>query len=233
MKIRIQPHSILKFSVLAIASVASASPASAATILGVTIEDFSSELTSGAFDRRAEDTINGSGLSAGGTHGLHNVTANDMWETQGTIDAPNDNAPWHVTYDLESDYILTSIHVWNYNEAGTLSTAGAKDVEIFVSPTINTADLVKLDNAGGDFLFAQASGAAGDPGFDVDLSGVTNSTLLNDVRLVRLNITANHGQVASLAGLAEVQFGGDPVPEPTAVAFLAIGGLALLRRRRK
>lgn len=204
-------------------------PAIPMLITGVTIEDFSSQLTQGAFDRLAEDTINGSGLVAG----AHNVVANDMWEVQGEIGPANghDTPPWHITYDLEENVTLDSIHVWNFNEAGSLATAGAKDVEILVSSTDNVGDLVSL----GNFVFDIAPGAAGYLGFDVDLSGVPSSAL-DDVRLVRFNILTNHGQGASLVGLSEVQFfksTANPIPEPATatLAMLGLGGLVMRRRR--
>jgi len=203
--------------------------ANAAVITGVTVEDFSSELTK--HNRYAVNIINGSGLT-GGAHG--NTPDHTMWEITGTYDTPNDTLPAHVTLDLENNYVLGAIHVWNYNETNaSLSTAGAKDVEIWVSPTDSTAGLVKLDNAGGDWVFAKALGAAGYLGFDVDLSGVTNDSLLNNVRLVRFNMLTNHGQIKDLTGLSEVQFDGVVVPEPaTILAMMAASLPALLKRRR-
>ncbi|MEM7397284.1 MAG: LamG domain-containing protein, partial [Verrucomicrobiota bacterium] len=169
-------------------------------IRGVTMYDFSSELAS--FNRFAVDSINESGLF----RGFHNNNPGDMWQSGGTLIDPDDNAPWHLTFDLATNRVVDLIQVWNFNESGMFSSAGANEVEIWVSPTVDTNDFVKLNNGGGDFIFPRAPGTAGYAGFQVNLSGVANRTLLNDVRLVRFVILSNHGQVSSLVGLSEVQF---------------------------
>ena len=208
-------HPSLLAAAVALLSAGAVPSASAALIGGVTIENFSSELTAGvgAATRLAVDSINQTGL----TGGVHNTDPALMWEVQGTYSGGTDVPPWHITYDLEANHALKAFRVWNYNEAGSLSTAGAKDVEIRVSPTTNPADLVKLNNAGGDFVFTQAPGAAGYGGFNVNLSGVTNASLLNNVRMVRFDILTNHGQVSSLVGLSEVQFSAVTPNGPVAV----------------
>jgi len=201
-------------------------PSANATLIGgVTIENFSSELTVGvgAATRLAVDSINQTGLAGG----VHNTAPADMWETQGTFSGGTDVPPWHITYDLEGNFALNAMRVWNFNEAGALSTAGAKDVEIRVSPTGNSADLVKLNNGAGDFVFTQAPGAAGYGGFNVNLAGVTNASLLNNVRLVRFDILTNHGQNNSLVGLSEVQFSAVTPNGPIAVPNFSFESPAL------
>jgi VCBS repeat-containing protein len=129
-----------------------------------------------------------------------------------------------MTYDLGSSVALGGSHVWNYNEAANLN-AGAQAVEIYVSPTTNTGDLVKLDNAGGDWVFPQAPGTAGYAGFDIDFGGVTNAALMADTRLVRFNILSSYGSGASLVGLSEVQFSASANFTITSVTPNTDGGL--------
>lgn len=129
-----------------------------------------------------------------------------------------------ITFDLEGNYDVANFHVWNYNEAANLN-AGAQAVEIYVSPDGSTANLVKLDNAGGDWVFPQAPGTNGYVGFDIDFGGVTNAALLNNVRLLRFNILSSYGSGASLVGLSEVRFTASSSFSITSVTPNTDGGL--------
>jgi hypothetical protein len=197
------------------------------TISGVTIEDVSSELVSG-FDRQANYLVDGSGFD-GGT-GTHSITPDGaMWLNNGTFAGPNDpNAPGAViTFDLGSNYLLSSLTVWNYNEflsgRPELLGRGANAVEILVASSEGGA-FTSL----GNFTFDIAPGLDNaDFGQDIDLSGFGAA---GDARLVKFNITSNHGGDNNFVGLSEVRF--DAVPEPS-VGILALIGLAgFLRRRR-
>lgn len=53
-----------------------------------------------------------------------------------------------------------------------------------------------------------------------------------DARLVRFNITSNHGGDNNFVGLSEVRFDGTQVPEPSAGILALIGLAGCLRRRR-
>jgi hypothetical protein len=174
-------------------------------ITGITVKAVSSEYTS--LSRVATKAIDGSGLSAGkALYGTHS-NGYELWLTTSP-------PPQFIIVDLGTNYVLDTIHVWNYNESGQLNP-GMKDVRIWVTPTTSTNDLIKLDtngsgttdNGSGNFLFPQASGASDYLGFNVGLTGVGGSRLKN-VRLVKIEAISNYGS-SLYAGLSEVQFGGD------------------------
>jgi len=200
-----------------------------ALITGVTIEDVSSELTSG-FDRQANYLVDGSGFDEGA--GTHTVTPDGfMWLNNGTFAAPNDpNSPGAViTLDLGSNYTLDSLTVWNYNETlpgrPELLGRGANAVEILVASSEGGAF-----SSLGNFNFDIAPGLADvDFGQNIDLSSFGAA---GNARQVRFNITSNHGGDNSFVGLSEVRFDGAAVPEPSAAILALIGLAGCLRRRR-
>lgn len=206
--------------------------AGGATITGVTIEDVSTELTA-SFDRAATylvDEGGGAGFDEGA--GTHTVTPDGaMWLNNGTFTAPNDpNEPGAIiTFDLGGNYDLDVVSVWNYNEIlpgrADLLLRGANDVEILVADSEGGA-FTSL----GDFNFTVAPG---DPGIDfsqdIDVSSLSGS---DDVRLVRFNITSNHGGDNNFVGLSEVRFDGTLVPEPATTFLALVGVFGSLRRRR-
>jgi len=199
------------------------------SITGTSIQSFSSQYIGSAVDQRlAENIINESGLSGG----AHDTTQWHMWFTDGTVET---TPTGFVVIDLGANYDLANIHVWNYNETGSIQPGfGAKEVAIWVSPDDNASNLVKLDNGGGDFVFPMATGASDYTGFDVNLSGVTNSSLLGNARLVKFEILGSWRDDVgfpnvNFVGLSEVQF--TEVPEPGTVLLALVGWAGLIRRR--
>ena len=183
-----------------------------------------------------EKAINGDGLPGGEPtlSGAHSTTFSHQWWSFPF----NETNPAQLTVNLNDPYVLSTIQVWNYNEAG-VTVRGIQNVGIFVSPDEDPTNLVKLltdgtgahDNGAGDFLFPEAPGANDYTGFEVDLSGVTNASLLSNVRLVQLVPVDSYDNSAGV-GLAEIQFGGILVPEPSSALLSVFAGLALLVRRR-
>ncbi len=157
---------------------------------GVTVDSFSSQLTSSPWSRLAAHTINGTGLSSG----RHGTTPDgNMWLTNGSFAAPADPLPAEITYNLGAATNLTSLHIWNYNEVNLVSR-GARTVEILTAPSPGGA----FTSRGVYSLYA-ASGAATEPGQHIEL-------MADGVQMVKLNITANHGDTLQWTGLSEVRF---------------------------
>lgn len=200
-------------SLAALAGLALTTSTQAATIVGVTIEDVSSELTGAPHDRQAIYSINGTGYTAGvqsthsdGAEGVH-------WLNNGTFQAPNDTIPAHITYDLEGNYDLSSFTVWNYNESG-FASRGANGVTVSVA----SSEGGSFTALAGITTFAQA------PGNDTTNFGetfdLTSLVAAGNVRLLRIDITSNHGATLDLVGLSEIRFDGTLVPEPSTTALL-------------
>jgi hypothetical protein len=210
-----------------------AGSAHAAVITGVTVQD--SDGTVPNTNMTASDALDGNGLSSYSFSATHSTTWSDHWYSSIVAGA-------YITADLEANYSIDTIHVWNENEDNAGNARGLNRASIWVAPDENTANLVKLNTDGngttddglGDFLFPIGPKSSSYTGFSVDLSGVTNAALLDNVRLVKIETITNHGSSGG-SGLAEVMFGGGaPVPEPSGFV-LGLGLMGLLgccRRRR-
>mgnify|MGYP001588769225 CR=1 FL=1 len=206
------PHLILA----GLFATATALPAAMTIITGVTVEGFDSERS----NRQVEDTINGNGFDE--VNGYHENGNGDNVMYHQDI---NNTLPNFVIYDLEANYDLASLKVWNYNDAVNLGI-GAKDVTISVA----SSDGATYPGAFTDIWtgqFDQAPGSA-----TVDFGQVIDLNTA-DVRLVRFDITSNYGFTAAggLTGFSEVRF--TAAPEPSSTALLGLGGLALMLRRKR
>jgi hypothetical protein len=188
-------------------------------------------------DMSPQNAIDGTGLAGGvpSLTGSHGQSFDTNWWS-GWDGAVTD---WQLTVNLEDSYDLEVMHVWNYRES-CCPGRGLNEVEIFVSPDGDEANLVKLitdgtgiHDSGGNFVFPQASTDPDYFGFDLDLSGVTNPSLLTDARLVRIDGGSSlHGGGEIHGGLAEIQFGSRAIPEPASATLGLLGIVGLMMRRR-
>lgn len=207
--------------------------AQANPISGVTIYNVSSELTASnsGFDRAAIHVVDGSGLDALGQH--TNAPDGTMWDANtfspSLTTGPTDTDP-SITFDLGSEYALTSFNVWNFNSFDTFNgipftARGIKNVDISTSNDGSTyTDL-------GTFLFSQAPGTSDYLGELISLNVTT--------QFVRFNNLTNYANDLTFGvGLSEVQFFGSNtstnVPEPATIALFSLGfaGMAFGKRRK-
>ncbi len=135
-----------------------------------------------------EKTIDGSGLSAAGLHG---VDTNTMWSS-----ALTDPGPVWIRYEFDRSYKLHQMLVWNHNtNVEPLVGFGAKDVTIEYS-----SDGTTWTALGTVAPIARAPGAAGyAANTTIDFGGVA-------AKSVRITITSNWGGLVKRFGLSEVRF---------------------------
>lgn len=207
-----------------------------ALILGTTVESATIGLNA---QMGPEKAINGVGLD-GDVPSLtasHREQFSANWWTGWDVGVTE----WQLTVDLEGNYDLDTIQVWNYRE-GCCSGRGLSNVEIWVASVEDESQLVKLttngagihDDGSGNFLFPQAPTGGDYFGFALDMSGVTDPTLLDSVRLFRVDGGEfNHNGGTDHGGLAEIQFGGTLIPEPSAIGLAFLGLIGFMGRRRK
>lgn len=201
--------------------------ASAVTITTVRVDHVSSELAfNGPFSRAAVHTVNGNGLNINGPNTHSNAPDGTMWLSttsdgaccggtlyKGNITAaanPADTSP-EITFDLGGQYNVSTMKVWNYNEAAAgLSTRGVRTANVRVSNDgINYTSLgvVALNQAGG-----------------LNNNDFSQTVALNvNTRFVKLDNLTNHGAGSGFTGLSEVRFDGT---EASATQELVAGVIA-------
>jgi hypothetical protein len=228
----------MSLALVAVTNLALTAVSPGATLIpNLTIESSTTAGLNG--DMSPDKAINGFGLDgdAPALTGSHRQGHDTNWWTgwDGGV------TEWQLTVDLADNYDVEVMHVWNYRE-GCCTARGLSNVDIYVSPDGDVANLVKLTtngsgihDDGGGFLFPQASTDAEYLGFDLDLSGVTNPALLANARLVRIDGgSSNHNGGADHGGLAEIQFGSRAaIPEPATATLGLLGIVGLMMRRRR
>lgn len=210
----------------------------------------------GAQEQIPDRMIDGSGLSAvvttanagSVTHAVHNnsgpfttyllkdAAINDTDITARTI---------ALRFDLGSGdnslgYDITGMYIWNFDQrttTGDFSNRGIKNTNLGTQgiggaiggPYTDKGALVNFTQAETDLATATSSQF-------IDLSALS----LTGVQFVQFDINSSYGGTSGnpslpAVGLGEVRFVGTAsvVPEPSSVALLGLGGLALMLRRRR
>jgi hypothetical protein len=160
-------------------------------IAGVGIHSVSSEFGSGGWDLRAVHLVDGSGISGEPPgHAQTVYPGGESWQTD------TSSGTGSVTFDLLAPRQLHQVHVWNLNFLPPYHGRGAREVAILTS--LNSTDWT----AEGTVIFTVATGANGDPGFDLDATGWSAA------RYVRFDLLSNFGLAdnAGHVGLSEVRF---------------------------
>lgn len=192
----------------AVFAFAMASAVSAAPISGVTTTTTFNQCCASSIN----NIVNGTGLSsytAGATHAAG--APNNAWASD--PDVP----PGSITFDLGGLFDLSGMAVWNFNAN---SDSGVQRLQIFGSTDGSNFSLM----AGAPSVFAIGANNAAELAEQFAFSTTASH--------VRFDVQSNYGL---FVGLSEVMFLGDaavvPAPATLALALLALGGVASVRRR--
>ena len=168
-------------------------------IIPIPVGNVSSSSEIGApFNRINDHLVNGSGLVGEGHDGTPDGT---MWLSEGTCcGGAQDFDPW-VQFDLGDVYLITSIRVWNYNEAtgGNLTERGVNAVTIEHGITETLGSTVP-----GITNFTKAP----EPVTNTYPGEVFDGFAPFTARYIRFDIDSNHNGDNFFYGLSEVQFEG-------------------------
>ena len=170
----------------------------------------------------ASRVTDGVGMSGEGTLGLqNNNSALDSWYSIASTE-------W-FRVDLGATVAVGEMYVWN-GQTGGISDRGTGSSDIYYSLT-DTAQAIPTGGASdGDWIFLKNESAWNQGTNDGTPYGPTDTFDLDvTARVIGFQLTEGFGGNGGNS-IAAMQF--EVVPEPATMSLLALGGLALLRRRR-
>ena len=201
---------------------------SAPASLIITPVDATSTTTIGSGGRLIGTTLDGSGLSSGGTsgdiltetHSPNNANTATYWLSGNKSGAGH--ADEVLIFELGGSFDVDTLHLWNYTRNGEVDRA------------ITNFEISFSTNGGSTFDTTLASGTFADfpPVTVVDQPAHTRTfTPQSGVTHIRFSNLTNYGD-NSYIGLSEVRFG-SMIPEPGSLVLFGSGAMLILRLRRR
>jgi len=194
--------------------------------------DESDQSTTAADYLTAETTWNGNGLRYVDYHN-NNMTydlpdtsvAGMMW-----LSEVGDVTEQWVAYEFTNAVKVKELTVWNYNDVSQLAASIQEFRVLYTTDTTSPLKDRSWENAGTATLARGTGNNYYLPNTTIDTALLDG---LNDRAITGLMLEVISTYGSSQAGLSEIHFEGEVVPEPATMGLLAVGGLAMLRSRRR
>ena len=204
---------------LAVVSGQNSSTSDVAGNLNVTASGFEENLTGGTLAAefgRADSGLVPAGVNGISARSMNSSPSNPWWEFTvtplggATLDLTT------LTLDAGAADTIATTTNWDYDVSTTVGGLGVT-IGTFDGPSTTGAEVVST-------------------GLSVDLSALASQTSAFTIRITPNRISGTNGAASQRAGWIDnvtLNATVTPVPEPSSAALLGLGGLALIRRRRR
>lgn len=148
--------------------------------------------------------------------------------------------PPSVVFDLGQDSVLSNILLWQYqNDGGGQTNVGNHTRTLDLRFNLAADGATIFSGSATTLTMLPVLDGDGDGGNDLGgLNSAQTFGLSSTARYVQLTITDNYRNFQGItgggdrAGLGEVRFFGEAIPEPASAGLLLLAGSAMFRRRR-
>ena len=183
----------------------------------------------------AETTVNGNGMYVPTPNTYHSNNATYSPFTPGEmgmmwLSEDGDDEPW-VAFGFGGLITVDELKIWNFNDQSQLS-AGILEARVLYTTDTTLPLASRMWTDAGTIAVARGTGS-GYYGANTVIDVPTDLPGLDGVEMTGIMLEVLDTYGSTQAGLSEINFEGTEVPEPATMGLLAVGGIAMLRSRRR